>query len=214
MKCRGAIFDMDGLLFDTEQVYQDTWHEIAAERSMILGEGFLEAISGTSGSRMCQVIENYYHVPDGTDIMKECLERVRKKLEFHVPVKKGVLEILSAFEKAGLRMAVASSAPFEQIRVNLRTAGLESHFDILVSGSEVAHGKPAPDIFQCAAGRLGFLPEECFVFEDSENGIRAGHAAGCVTVMIPDLMAPSPEIVPYCSHIFLDLLQASKQLGV
>ena len=61
MKCRGAIFDMDGLLFDTEQVYQDTWHEIAAERSMILGEGFLEAISGTSGSRMCQVIENYYH---------------------------------------------------------------------------------------------------------------------------------------------------------
>lgn len=213
MKCRGAIFDMDGLLFDTEQVYQDTWHEIAAERSMILGEGFLEAISGTSGSRMRQVIENYYHVPDGTDIMKECLERVRKKLEFHVPVKKGVFEILSAFEKAGLRIAVASSAPFEQIRANLRTAGLESHFDILVSGSEVTHGKPAPDIFQCAAGRLGFLPEECFVFEDSENGIRAGHAAGCVTVMIPDLMAPSPEIVPYCSHIFLDLLQASKQLG-
>lgn len=212
MKCRGAIFDMDGLLFDTEQVYQDTWHEIATERGIVLGDGFLEAVSGTNGKRMCEVIETFYHVPDGTEIMMECLERIRQKSLLHVPIKKGTVEILSAFRKAGLRIAVASSASLEQIRANLQTAGIDSYFDILASGSEVANGKPAPDIFLCAAKRLELRPEECFVFEDSENGIRAGHAAGCVTVMIPDLIAPSPDIRPYCSHIYPDLLQARDDL--
>lgn len=212
MKCKGAIFDMDGLLFDTEQVYQDTWHEIAAERGIVLGEGYLKAISGTSGSHMCHVIESYYHVSDGTDIMNECLKRVREKLARHVPVKKGAFEILSAFREAGIRMAVASSSTPEQIRANLHTAGMETYFEELVSGSEVAHGKPAPDIFLYAAEKLGLKPEECFIFEDSENGIRSGHAAGCVTVMIPDMIQPSPEILPCCTHICPDLLQASEEL--
>lgn len=91
MKCKGAIFDMDGLLFDTEQVYQDTWHEIAAERGIVLGEGYLKAISGTSGSHMCHVIESYYHVSDGTDIMNECLKRVRKSWPVMSRSKKGLL---------------------------------------------------------------------------------------------------------------------------
>lgn len=212
MKFKGAIFDMDGLLFDTEQVYQDTWHEIAAERGITLGEGFLEAVSGTNGSRMCQVIVDFYHVSDGTEIMLECLKRVRQKLASYVPVKKGAPEILSSFQKAGIRMAVASSSSLEQIRANLHTAGMEDYFDTLVSGSEVAHGKPAPDIFLYAAERLGLKPEECFVFEDSENGIRSGHAAGCAAIMIPDLIAPSPEILPCCFRIYPDLLQASEGL--
>ena len=208
MKCKGAIFDMDGLLFDTEQVYQDTWREIAEERGVILEQTFPRAVSGTNGERMCQVIEKYYHVPDGTEIMMECLKRVREKLALHVPIKKGTVEILEAFQKAGLRMAVASSSTQEQIRANLRNAGIEGYFDKLVSGSEVAHGKPAPDIFLYAAEQLGLQPEECFIFEDSENGIRSGHAAGCVTVMVPDLFTPSQEILPCCSYIYPDLLQA------
>lgn len=208
MKCKGAIFDMDGLLFDTEQVYQDTWREIAEERGVILEQDFPRAISGTSGKYMCQVIEKHYHVSDGTEIMMDCMKRVREKLVLHVPIKKGTVEILTAFRIAGLRMVVASSSFPEQIKANLHNAGIENYFDKLVSGSEVAHAKPAPDIFLYAAEQLGLKPEECFVFEDSENGIRSGHAAGCVTVMIPDLFAPSPEILSCCSHIYLDLLQA------
>lgn len=99
MEYKGAIFDMDGLLFDTECIYQQTWQEIAREMGVKLDGSFVKAISGTNGSRMCRVIERYYHVPDGTAIMDECMGRIRRKLSARVPVKKGVHEILDFFQK-------------------------------------------------------------------------------------------------------------------
>ena len=110
MQYKGAVFDMDGLLFDTELVYQQTWQEIAGERNTELDSSFLNAISGTNGEYMCHVIEKYYHVPDGTAIMEECKRMVRKKLSVHVPMKKGVHEILDFFQEKGIYMAVASSS--------------------------------------------------------------------------------------------------------
>lgn len=208
MKCNGAIFDMDGLLFDTERIFQETWQELADIYKVELAEGFARAISGTNGAHMCRVIETYYHVPDGTKIMETCLKNVKKKLEVYVPVKEGVSEILGYFRDHKIKMAVASSSSREQIQANLRNAGIEGYFDEIVSGEEIQHGKPEPDIFLCAAEKIGCRPEECFVFEDSENGIKAGYAAGCVTVMIPDLIAPSSEIMPYCSQIYENLLNA------
>lgn len=213
MQCKGAIFDMDGLLFDTERIYQQTWQELAEERGIRLGNGFLEAVSGTNGSYMRRVVEKYYHVPDGSSIIAECMERIRKKLSIHVPVKEGVYEILDFFKAEGIRIAVASSSSMEQIGANLEKAGIRGYFDALVSGVEVEHGKPAPDIFLCAAQRIGCTPDECFVFEDSENGIRAGYAAGCITVMVPDLIEPSPQILPYCSKVCRSLVQAREEIG-
>lgn len=212
MECKGAIFDMDGLLFDTERIYQQIWQEIAEKRGIVLGEGFLKAISGTNGAYMCRIIENYYQVSDGHAIMQECMGRVRDKLSVHVPVKKGVYEILDFFQKEGIRMAVASSSAAEQIESNLETAGIREYFSAVVSGMEVRHGKPAPDIFLCAAERIECEPGACFVFEDSENGIKAGHAAGCMAIMVPDLVEASSGILPYCTKICPDLLQAEKEI--
>ena len=93
-------------------------------------------------------------------------------------------------------MAVASSSLPGQIEANLRGAGIRDYFDAVVSGTEVERGKPAPDIFLRAAERIGCRAEDCFVFEDSENGVRAGHAAGCITVMVPDMIDPSETIRP------------------
>lgn len=102
----------------------------------------------------------------------------------------------------------------EQIEANLQTAGIRGYFSEIVSGVEVEHGKPAPDIFLLAAKRIGCKPGECFVFEDSENGIKAGHAAGQnITVMVPDLFAPSAEIEQYCTFVCADLLQAKGEIG-
>ena len=213
MKCRGAIFDMDGVLFDTERIYQKIWQQIAKENGIELGNGFLRAISGTNGAYMCQIIETYYHVSDGTVIMKECMERMRKELSICVPIKKGVHEILEFFQRSGVQIAVASSSTMQQIKGNIEKAGIFDYFFTLVSGTEVKHGKPAPDIFLCAAERLGCIPEECIVFEDSENGIKAGHAAGCKTIMVPDLIEASHAILPYCTKICKDLLQAKKEVG-
>ena len=106
----GAIFDMDGVLFDTERVYQQTWHELAGERQINLGSGFLKAITGTNGERMRRVVEEYYQVSDGLAVMEECMKRMREKLAAHIPVKDGVPEILHFFREQGVRMAVASSS--------------------------------------------------------------------------------------------------------
>lgn len=208
MRFKGAIFDMDGVLFDTERIYQETWQEIAAGQDIRLDGSFLRAISGTNGNRMCRVIEEYYHVSDGTDIMERCMERVRQKLSVYVPVKKGVRKILDYFRDNGICMAVASSSSTQQIEVNLQMTDLRDYFTVIVSGKEVNNGKPAPDIFLLAAKRLHCTPEECFVFEDSENGIRAGYEAGCFTVMVPDLIEASSEILPYCRRVCPDLEQA------
>lgn len=212
MRFTGAIFDMDGVLFDTERVYQQTWHELAAERGVVLGSGFLTAITGTSGTHMCKVLEEYFKTTDGASLALECMDRVREKLSIHVPVKEGVCEILAFFLQRGVQIAVASSSLPQQIEANLQKAGIIGYFSEIVSGTEVEHGKPAPDIFLRAAERIGCRPQECFVFEDSENGVRAGDAAGCVTIMVPDLIASSPQIQRCCSRICKSLVEARKEV--
>lgn len=207
MECKGAIFDMDGLLFDTERVYQQTWHEIAGERDIVLGDEFVKTISGTAGAHTLHIIEDYYHVSDGTAIYEDCMERVKQKLAANVPIKEGVHEILDYFKRKNVMMAIASSSSIQQIEANLNVAGIRDYFDAVVSGVEVGRGKPAPDIFLYAAEKIGCRPEECYVFEDSENGIKAGYAAGCITVMVPDLMEASPDILPYCSKVCSSLLE-------
>lgn len=119
---------MDGLLFDTERVYQQTWQELALEKGMKLNSSFAKDISGTNGQHMCRVIEQHYHVPDETAITDECMVRIRKKLSLHVPVKQGVHEILDFFQKKEIRIAVASSSTSRQIESNLETAGIRKHF--------------------------------------------------------------------------------------
>lgn len=213
MKFTGAIFDMDGVLFDTEQVYQQTWHEIAAEQGKELDKGFLHAITGTSGEHMHRVLEKYYGVIDGAALAEECMGRVRRKLSVYVPVKPGVRTILDFFQERNMPVAVASSSLPRQIEANLKKTEIDRYFSSIVSGTEVEHGKPEPDIFLRAAECIGCKPEECFVFEDSENGVRAGHAAGCAVFMVPDLIEPSQEIRRYCTRICRDLVEAQREVS-
>ena len=208
----GAIFDMDGVLFDTERVYQQTWHEIARDRGIALEEGLDRAVSGTNGDVMRRVIERYYHVPDGMEIMVECKRRIREKLSRTVPLKPGVHEILDFFRFRNIRLAIASSSAPEQIRSNLALSGLGPYFDAVISGEEVQNGKPDPEIFLRAAAALGCAPGSCFVFEDSLSGVRAGHAAGCDTVMVPDLIPPTPEILPLCFRVCESLNDALNEI--
>lgn len=212
MKYKGAIFDMDGVLFDTERLYQETWKELAEERGIRLDDEFAMAVSGTNGGYMKRVIEQYYQVPDGSVIVEECMKRMEEKLEEHVPVKKGVREILEYYWQIGMRLAVASSSSIKRIEANLIKSGIRKYFSEIVSGTEVKRGKPCPDIFILAARKIDCKLEECLVFEDSENGVRAGHAAGCFTVMIPDLIEPSAEIMQMCSKIYPDFIRVRLEL--
>ena len=209
---RGAIFDMDGLLIDSEKLWQGEWHAIAAEMGITLPDTFTRDMCGTGGEQTRAVIRDYYHTDDPAAILQACTERVHALQRAGVPLKPGVETILKGLRGEGCRIAVASSSPMDMIERNLRNNGVFSYFDVLTSGSEVAHCKPEPDIFLLAAKRLGVPPEECWVFEDSLNGVEAGYRAGCRAVMVPDMVEPNARAKEICWCICRDLNEAWERI--
>ena len=144
---KGAIFDHDGLMFDTEKVWQANWKKEADKLGIELPEEFKKEICGSSGQHMLDIIQKYYHVEDGSDIRARVRQGVADDEKKHLDMKEGLLDILDMFQKHGVKMAVASSSGKEMIETNLKNAHVEQYFDAVVSGQEVEHGKPAPDIF-------------------------------------------------------------------
>lgn len=203
----GAIFDMDGLLLDTERVYQENWMETARRFGQPPIPEFPTAVSGTTGEAQRRIIRRYYPDVDPLAFQQDCIARADSILDRQcAPEKPGAREILEFFRARGVRTAVASSSSRERILSNLRQRGLENLFDAVVSGQQVARGKPEPDIFLLAAEKIGYAPEDCYVFEDSLNGVRAGMAAGCLTVMVPDLIQPTGDLA--VSRVCASLLEA------
>ncbi len=205
---QGAIFDMDGLLLDTERMYRDSWEKSAEQFGLVHNPDFPRAVCGSSGMHMQEIILQYYPQVDAKAFAADCILRVERELQTHVPIKTGVSEILQYFKQRGVKLAVASSSKRETVKSNLDKVGILSYFDAVVSGDQVEHGKPAPDIFLLAARQIGCAPEDCYVFEDGTNGIRAGAAAGCATVMIPDLTPPNAQLEQLCMGIYPSLLDA------
>lgn len=213
MEIYGAIFDMDGLLFDSEAVYQRKWREAASELGISLPEAFTMEISGTSGQRTLDVIGKFFgDAEDPQKIRLEVRRRVTEELMVHVPEKKGLHEILDFFRERKIPMAVASSSSMESIKHHLHVTGIREYFSQIACGQEVEHGKPAPDIFLLAAKKLGVPAGKCLVFEDAVNGIRAADAAGAIPVMIPDLVQPTDEIRTLCLGVYDDLIAARDAL--
>ena len=207
---KGAIFDMDGLLFDTERLFRDSWVEMAKRFGQVPRSDFPVAVAGTSGAGMREVIRQYYPDVDPFAFQEGCISHITDILKEGIPEKPGMREILTSFRAQGIKLAVASSSLRKMILSNLCRAGIDTYFDIVVSGEDVSRGKPAPDIFLLAAQKLGCTPESCYVFEDGINGVRAGIAAGCVTIMVPDLFEPTEDIRINCAGIYPNL-QAAQQ---
>ncbi len=209
---KGAIFDHDGLMFDTEKVWQANWKLVADEMGITLPEEFKKEICGSSGQHMLDVIQKYYHVEDGTSIRNRVRQGVFDDEAKHIDMKEGLLDILEMFKKHGVKMAVASSSQKEMIVRNLKNANVEDYFEVVVSGQEVEHGKPSPDIFLLAAERLGLDAKDCYVFEDAYNGVQAGVASSAKTIMIPDLVQPNEEIRSMVADVCTTLKEAADKI--
>lgn len=209
---KGAIFDMDGLLFDTERLYRDSWVILAKEFGQVPDPAFPSAVCGSSGDLMLEFIRKYYPEIDAVAFREACIDRVHKCLKESVPEKPGIREILSYLKENGVKIAVASSSAMETIKSNLERTGILAYFDVMISGQNIKRGKPYPDIFELAAEKLGLKPEDCYVFEDGSNGIHAGAAAGCATVMIPDLTEPNEELRNLTTGVYDSLLEAKEAI--
>lgn len=205
---QGAIFDMDGVLFDTERLYQKTWRAVASEMGVTLPIEFTYAVSGSAKDAVVEAVRRFYGTDEPEKVIAEVYERMRVRQQSPLPIKPGVTEILSFFREQGLKIAVASSTYHDLVEENLKRHDLIQYFDAVIGGDEVTKAKPEPDIFLFAAERIGLPPEECWIFEDSFNGIRAGHAAGAAPILVVDLMEPDEEIRSLSSDVFPDMFAA------
>lgn len=200
---KAVIFDMDGVIFDSERATYLCWKKVAEDHGLTGMDEVYRKCIGVTVELTKQICLDAY----GEDFPYDSFDKEASIL-FHdrydggrLPVKEGVLEILTFLKNIGIPTALASSTRQERVESQLKEAGLFVFFDVIVGGESVSRSKPAPDIFLFAADRLGIDPSECVVIEDSFNGIRAAHAAGMIPVMVPDMLEPNEEIRGKCKAV-------------
>jgi HAD superfamily hydrolase (TIGR01509 family) len=138
---------------------------------------------------------------------EQCRTRMHQQMAVDVPVKAGVHELLAELRARRIPLAVATSSRSPHALGHLGRAGLIDNFAAIVTRDDVANPKPHPEPYLLAAGHLGLAPETCLAVEDSHTGVRAAHAAGMQTIMVPDMMGPTDEVAALCAHVMDDLHQ-------
>ncbi|HJV63268.1 MAG TPA: HAD family phosphatase [Albitalea sp.] len=192
---RAAIFDMDGLLLDSERPVRSAWLRAIGEAGVALDEARYLQLVGRNEADSRRMLETWLGPACSYDAARA---RAAALLDEALgadgyAVKAGVVALLDTLRSRGVPCAVASSTHREEVEARLRQAGLADFFDGFNGGDEVARGKPHPDLFLLAARRLQHAPDHCLVFEDSEHGARGAIAAGMSVVIVPDLVHPSDD---------------------
>ena len=195
---KGAIFDMDGTLLDTEKHYSRGWLVVADDFGLARNPDLPSAMSGTGWDAMSEKLHKFYPEVDADAYTEKVIAYAKAHIGNRPELMPGTIELLRYFQTQKIPMAVASSSDRAVIEEKLQQSGIISYFDVLIGGDEVTHGKPDPEIFLKAAAALHLPIEDCYVFEDSFNGVRAGAASGALTVMIPDQVPPTEEISSLC----------------
>lgn len=207
---KGAVFDMDGLMTDTEKLYLRYWKEAAADFGYDMQNEHVYAIRSLARKYSIPKLKSFF----GEDFPTEEVRARRTELinahieKYGIDVKKGLFELLDFLSSKGIKLAVATATPRERALHCLEKIDALRYFDAVICGDMIESGKPDPDIYLTAARELGLPPEQCAAFEDSPNGIKAAHSAGCHAIMIPDMTQPDEETIPLLSAVYDDLEQA------
>lgn len=183
------IFDMDGVLINSEPLHYEIWKQIFAERGVEIDFEHYKGCIGSTVKRLMELIWEGYGVDfRGDATMPARFKEVKSEYieTKDVPRIEGVTEVIPKLKEKGYRLAIASSSPQEYIEFCMEKLGIAECFEVMFSGERVAHPKPAPDVFLAAAEALGADPAECLVVEDSTNGSRAAKAAGMMCLGFPN----------------------------
>ena len=208
MQYQAVVFDMDGVIFDTERLVIEFWKEVAKKHNIPNVEHTCIQCLGTNRVRTREIfLENY-----GADFPFDPYRaEVTELFNTHykgvpLPTKPGVRELLSYLQEQDIKVGLASSTAQHLVRDEIGTAGLLPYFQTLVCGDMVEHSKPAPDIFLKACEILNAAPTKSIAIEDSFNGIRSAHCAGMTPIMVPDQVQPTDEIRTLAFHVMPSLL--------
>ena len=206
---KGVLFDMDGLMFDTERMSLEAWRFAGRQLGFAPRDEFLLALRGSMGDEARAKLQREFGPGFDYDRTRQVrLTYADSWIEQHgMPVKPGLLPLLEELKARGIPAALATSTTRPTAWGYLTRAGVKDYFAASVCGGEVERPKPNPDVFLKAAGLLGLDPGTCMVLEDSPNGIAAAHAAGCIPVMVPDLTQPDPALRALCARVVPSLDQ-------
>ena len=204
---KAVVFDMDGVIFDSERAVMQCWEEVASRHNIPNIEKAILACTGTTMVRTREIMLNLY----GADFPYDEYAR-ESSVIFHsrydggrLPMKQGVKELLTFLKDRGKKIALASSTRQQVVTDELRDAGIIEYFDRIICGDRGSRSKPAPDIFLKACEELNISPSDSYAIEDSYNGIRAAHAGGLHPIMVPDLL-PADEEMQSLAEIVLPSL--------
>ena len=205
---------MDGLLLDTENVYFAAFRRTLTALDLAQNDALFCSLVGTNGTLGRQLLR------DGlpreislTDFDAVWDADIAVQLSSGIPVKPGAAAFARHLRALDLPYIIATSTRTDRAHVHLAKAGLADLFPDVVGGDLVDRSKPAPDIYLHAATRLGLPPQRLAAFEDSANGVRAAHAAGMITVQVPDVVPPDADLMALGHHIAPDLIAGARHLG-
>lgn len=210
---KAVVFDMDGVLFDTETIVKEAIYAATPRLGIEMPEEVFFSLLGLGGKASRDRLLEHYGATFNIDAFWKAVdEDFHRIIEGRHYLKTGVVELLDWLDEANVPRAIATSSPHRNVQKNLATHGLTGRFTVIVAHGDYEHGKPHPAPFLTAAEKLGVQPQDCLALEDSLNGVRSACAAGMMTVMVPDLIKPTDEIRAICLHVARDLHEVRGQL--
>lgn len=199
MNINGVIFDMDGVIFDTERIYLQVWTEVFKKYGHEMTKDFYLPLMGQGTENIKRILFNKYG--DKLPIEKMYKEKDEKLMNIVrnglVPLKDGAEDVLKYLKNKGYKIALATSARQERLQLQLTEDNVKKYFDAIVCSNDVKNAKPAPDIFLKAAENIDVEPSNCIVIEDSSSGIKAAYNASMVSFHVEDLKEADEEIKKY-----------------
>ncbi|MCM1506706.1 MAG: HAD family phosphatase [Ruminococcus flavefaciens] len=210
MKIKGAVFDMDGLMLDTEKLLVRFWKDSAREYGYTMTDENVFEIRSLSRKYSVPLLKGIFGEDfPFNEVRQRRIELMNDYIDrYGFEVKKGLFELLDYLKSNDYCIAVATATDRERAECYLKKIGAYEYFDAVICGDMVTNGKPEPDIYITASQKLGLSADECVAFEDSPNGIKSAYSAGCKVIMIPDLTQPDDSILPMLCGVYESLDRA------